>query len=67
MSQQLYSPIKQQGVILKRSKQVAFAQRFMAFLQSAEIQQQLTNYGYLSGTSANNIAIEHHLKASDEY
>lgn len=67
VSQQLYSPIKQQGVILKRSKQVAFAQRFMAFLQSAEIQQQLTNYGYLSGTSANNIAIEHHLKASDEY
>ena len=44
--QQYYQAIKQQLVILKRSKQVENAQKFTRFLLSEPIQKQLMKYGY---------------------
>lgn len=42
----LYSPIEQSMVILKRSKQVDLAKQFTAFIMSPEIQQKIAKSGY---------------------
>lgn len=47
----LYSPIKQQLVILQRSKYPADAQTLVAFLLSDDIQAKVANYGYITATS----------------
>jgi len=43
-----YSPIRQQAVILKRSKNSEVARSFMAFLKSAEARKIIEGFGYLS-------------------
>jgi len=42
----LYTPIKQQLVILKSSKQISAATVFTEFLQSNAVQQNIAHYGY---------------------
>lgn len=44
----LYTPIAQQLVIIKKTKQAELAKQFCAFLLSAPIQQKLALYGYHS-------------------
>lgn len=48
LPQNLYDPIKQQAVILKRTQQLKLATTFINYLTSANIQKQLIRYGYLS-------------------
>ena len=48
-----YSPIKQQLVILKSTKQKNLAQAFSVFLLSASIQQQIKKFGYNAPNQAN--------------
>lgn len=56
--QRFYTPIKQQGVILTRSKQRLFAEHFMNFLQSEDVQKQFIQYGYLPSDTITNTANE---------
>ena len=47
-----YSPIEQQLIILKNSKNSKLAQRFSHFLLSYKVQQQLVDFGYQSAFAA---------------
>jgi molybdate transport system substrate-binding protein len=49
--QHLYSPIKQQLVILKRTKQKKVAEHFIRYLLSVESQQKIANLGYLASNN----------------
>ena len=44
--QELYDPIQQQGILLKRAKTNKAARQFLNFIKSNRIQKQIENYGY---------------------
>ena len=44
--QELYDPIKQQGILLKRAKTNKAARQFLNFIKSNRIQKQIESYGY---------------------
>jgi len=62
----LYTPIKQQLVILKSSKQISAATVFTEFLQSNAVQQNIAHYGYKIARATVKQAEGNQQKASGE-